>query len=121
MLGFESYSPLAWMEGIFSVHVRQDRSRTSPSSKGRHRSGIWSVPSVGRAALVASLAGAVSASHAVTPAAWVSEPTQLFSAKSTPLVSEWAPPGYIEALTLALRHAERVPAPSLGTDPAFQF
>lgn len=59
--------------------------------------------------------------HAVTPAAWVSEPTQVLSAKSTPLASEWAPPGYIEALTLALRQADRVPAPSLVTDPAFQF
>lgn len=113
MRGFETYSPVAWLEDIFAVQLRSVRAVAGP----RRTAGRWSASS--RAALAVGAALAVSAPVALSELVSRTAVTHLGVPRTyDPLV---APPGYVERVALALRKAPRLEAPELANDPDFAF
>lgn len=128
MRGFESYSPQAWVEDIFAVHVDNVSYEQAPKTK--FRSGKWSTAASGRAAVsLAAAAGVVvSALFAAGPSSVTSAPIGLMGVSGVNLVARssappgsLAPVGYVDALMEAVRSVVKLQPQSIEADPPFQF
>lgn len=91
MRGFEIYSPVAWLEGVFTVPVREANSRRPAEPI---RSGKWSTQSAGRIAFVVGAAVvAVAGPSALTLFASTNDSAQVVRTGKLASASGISPPG----------------------------
>lgn len=115
MLGFESYTPSKWLDGIFAITPVAD----APLSRSTFRGGRW----IAKTALITVLvAGAsVAAPIAIAASSQTLSPVLKARAPVVRLVSDNAPSGYFESLHAAIALSPRLPEQSTESDPPFLF
>jgi hypothetical protein len=117
MRGFESYSPLSWIEDVFSVHIQEPVARTFKSV----RSGKWASSTRGTVAIIVCSAAAFVSGPSIAAPTGISSPVQSVRSLGSQVGSEYAPAGYMRALADAIRRAPRLPEPVAEGEPEFLF
>jgi len=114
---FETYSPSAWVDSVFCVHLKV--AEHARASSRPTRSGKWFATAAGTLALAC---GQVAACAAALPGqTGVSTSTQLVPTRSARGIGgEFAPRGYMSNLASALEHLPRLPEDQ-SDDPEFLF
>lgn len=116
MLGFDSYIPSKWLDGIFAIHLTENSHKT----KSTTRHGRWAAKSMLTTVLFAgsSIAATTALAHDTSQTL-----LPVLKTRAAPVrhVSKNAPPGYMESLKSATSRAVRLPEQSTESDPPFQF
>lgn len=110
MTGFDNYIPQKWLDGILTMSVG---ARTKVISTSTVRRGSWVMTGLLTAAVL--IGGVVEAIAPFGPNSTIEQVDQVIEGiSSSPL---YAPMGYFEKLSAALKHSPRLAAQSITFDP----